>query len=874
MDQVVKNKIQKELKTFNREQLISFAWLCAVRTIPFLTNSNGNFIYLNKKNSQKELYRIFSILDIIKYRTWNAHIAFVANEEINDVANFINNAFDVITTTNATIYAFKATFDASYVAYATYYNDQSAVNSFIPLSIINVALNTAEDAINAAVYANSAKDLASIILHDLIAIKNNEKIIQENNTDWYGKIWDNFQKALESEGCAYWGRLYKSIFDSGFVVDQKALERRMNVPKEIQEQGASAVAHYLEELETKGSARLNEARIIILGDKGAGKTCLAKKMIDPVASMTTDEESTAGVNTLFWKLKNENINVRIWDFAGHTVTHAVHQFFLSERCLYIMVYDGRTEERNRLEYWLNHMKNYGGDSQAFILVNKRDRHSVDIPINSLKEQYNIAGYYTFSIKNDKSDLLAFRKDVAEHIKNNPSWNKLEIPTDYYNVKDELEKIFTRDEKKKGKEHISKTEFVKIAEKYNIDNIDDLLKDLHSLGVSLWYKDMEEFSTLVLNPEWISQGVYRIINWVNEEKKYSLTLDDFKKVFKADTERYTADKHVFLFSLMQHYELAYEIKKEKRLIIPHLLKEDRPEILPEFSIADSLMLRYKAEQPLPPNTISRFIVRHNQEIKMGDTHPMVWRYGVVLTDGSNIALVREENRTISVSVKGINKTDYISKLRETLNDIFKSYKSKKPELLYRVERFGQIPSELEEKNPLWITDSKIFNHSIVDKPYYEDITGQEISMRVIAKNYNITAETIMIGGSGNVMLFDRSTQTFNFHDCNIDLQSNLNELSQLLTESGNNDDAKELTNISKTLEQAEKCESKEELKKKGIAGRLKRLAEELGDENSKLYNTVKGIKNGIGIAQDIAKGYNDIAQWAGLPQVPNPLLKKR
>ena len=36
MDQVVKNKIQKELETFNREQLISFAWLCAVRSLPFL----------------------------------------------------------------------------------------------------------------------------------------------------------------------------------------------------------------------------------------------------------------------------------------------------------------------------------------------------------------------------------------------------------------------------------------------------------------------------------------------------------------------------------------------------------------------------------------------------------------------------------------------------------------------------------------------------------------------------------------------------------------------------------------------------------------------------------------------------------------------
>ena len=65
-----------------------------------------------------------------------------------------------------------------------------------------------------------------------------------------------------------------------------------------------------------------------------------------------------------------------------------------------------------------------------------------------------------------------------------------------------------------------------------------------------------------------------------------------------------------------------------------------------------MLRYKAEQPLPPNTITRFIVRHNQEIKKEGKTYLVWRHGVVLENGKGtIALVREENRTISVSVKG-------------------------------------------------------------------------------------------------------------------------------------------------------------------------------------------------------------------------------
>jgi len=61
-------------------------------------------------------------------------------------------------------------------------------------------------------------------------------------------------------------------------------------------------------------------------------------------------------------------------------------------------------------------------------------------------------------------------------------------------------------------------------------------------------------------------------------------------------------------------------------------------------------------------------------------------------------------------------------------------------------------------------------------------------------------------------------------------------------------------------------------KKGVTSRLKRLVNALSDEKSSLHKTVKGVKNGISIAQDIGKGYNDIAQWMGLPQVPKPFLK--
>lgn len=838
MNEIFRAKVEQELKNLNNEQIVNFAWRCAVRALPFLLSDSGNFDFWKNKDRQNHIYALFYALDFVASTT-------TSTTTVATAATAVDAAKAATTAATAAI---------AYASLAVEFTKNEFADSNISADFASHAAASA----SIAAYRRNI-NLELIILQDLNTIlykgiEENQQEINSLHTD----LWDNFQKALEAEDCSYWGKLYKNIFENNFVLDKKALERRMNVPKGIREQGAAAVANYLEELE-KGATRLNEARIIILGDKGSGKTCIARRLIDPDAQMTTDKESTAGVNTLLWQLEKENINVRIWDFAGHTVTHAVHQFFLSERCLYLMVYDGRTEERNRLEYWLDHMKNYGGGSKAIILVNKRDQHSVDISINTLREKYPIEGDYTFSIQDDKAELKAFRNDVAKYIKNNPSWKKQEIPTNYYQVKEELEKLFVKGEKEKGQEHITKEKFEEIAKRYNVDDTEKLLKDLHFLGVSLWYENMEKYDTLILNPEWISHGVYKIINWVNEEKKYDITLTDFAIVFGNDGNRYPEDKHEFLFDLMKHYELAYETEKGRRLIIPHLLKEDRPAKLPDFPVGDSLMLRYKAEQPLPPDTISRFIVRHNQEIKKEKRDYLVWRYGVVLDDGNgSIALVREDDRTISVSVKGQDKTNYISALRETLNDIYNSYKSEKPELQYRVEQLALRKGQ----KPVWLSEEVIQNHVNANKTgVFDSYSNQYIPIQVIVESLNINLGygTMTIAGRD----IDKSTHNSSyFYNCNIGLQGNLNELARLLSKGGNKEEAKELEDASKALEQIEGFKSKVEVKKKGVLNSLKYLVADLTNEDSKLHKIVKGIKNGITIAQDIAIAYNDIAQWAG------------
>jgi len=477
--EIFRKQVEEELKKMSGEQIVFFAWLCAVRALPFLC-SEGNFNYWREKDLQRYLYAIFRALDTNVYYSAAYSRAYA---DTADRVNIWDAARAYADTVQAAYAAAKADADAdtaNTVGIAAAYADANAAYAFARATHdsyeedcayvaafeaeANAKTRAAARAVASTVPPGAAAALTTImqniLLTDIKEIKNKIKI-SNNDLKWYGEIWDNFQKVLKKESCKYWGDLYKDIFEKSFELnelDKEALKRRMNVPKEIQEQGATAVAAYLVELE-KDATHLNEARIIILGEKGAGKTCLARRLVNPDADMTTEEESTAGVNTLLWN--QDDINIHIWDFAGHTVTHAVHQFFLSERCLYILVYDGRTEERNRLEYWLNQMKNYGDKSEVYILINKRDPHPPKIPITTLKENYPVIDCYTLSIKDEKDKLENFRKVVTRYIKNNPSWSNQVIPANYFNVKKELEQHFADNKKE---EYIDIAKFKEIAKK--------------------------------------------------------------------------------------------------------------------------------------------------------------------------------------------------------------------------------------------------------------------------------------------------------------------------------------------------------------------------------------------------------------------------
>ena len=82
---------------------------------------------------------------------------------------------------------------------------------------------------------------------------------------------------------------------------------------------------------------LNEAKLILVGYGAVGKTSLVNRLVHQ--TFDAGETKTEGIQITDWPLclkGNEDVKLNVWDFGGQEIMHSTHQFFLTERSLYLL----------------------------------------------------------------------------------------------------------------------------------------------------------------------------------------------------------------------------------------------------------------------------------------------------------------------------------------------------------------------------------------------------------------------------------------------------------------------------------------------------------------------------------------------------------
>jgi internalin A len=262
------------------------------------------------------------------------------------------------------------------------------------------------------------------------------------------------------------------------------------------------------EAQIKGKTRpLNEVKLLIVGQADVGKTSLMQRLI--TNTFDSEQAKTEGINIQNWNLpcNGTDIRLNLWDFGGQEIMHATHQFFLTERSLYLLVIDNRQDEvQNRVEHWLKMIQAFGSNSPIIIIGNQSDVHPLDLDKRTLHEKYpTLRAILATSCKNG-TGLKELRQEITKQINQLPHVKDL-FQISHFNIKSKLESM------KDDFISYEKYQDLCIAEGIETEKEQKrLVTFLHDLGIVLNFQNDPRLNeTNVLNPEWVTTGTYRIIN---------------------------------------------------------------------------------------------------------------------------------------------------------------------------------------------------------------------------------------------------------------------------------------------------------------------------------------------------------------------------
>jgi len=446
---------------------------------------------------------------------------------------------------------------------------------------------------------------------------------------------------------------------------------------------------YFQTRDPNATEELNEAKLLIVGEGEAGKTTLANKLLNPNYQLKKREPATEGIDVMRWEFPQPNgkpFRVHVWDFGGQEIYHATHQFFLTERSVYVLLVDNRRQNPN-LCYWLSIIELLSDGSPVFLVQNEKQDIRCEINLSQQRRDFpNLEKDFATNLATNRGlealqRALQNRITTLDHI-------STPIPKRWANVRYVVENYSQR------QTHIEANEFFNICVSQGFKKSDktamlSLSKYLHELGIILHFqKDPILKNVVILRPELATNAVYKLIGnkKVTDNGEVTdnaevianygyFTQENLKQIWR---DRQYQDLHDELLHLMKHFKLCYEIPCQPgQYIAPQLLPLETPNYT--WDDTDNLILRYEYDF-MPKGIITRFIVemhlliyRPQSDLPKG-RGDIVWRDGVILADNYAKAEVIENyhQREIRIRVSGNQKKSLLDRIRHEIWKIHATY----------------------------------------------------------------------------------------------------------------------------------------------------------------------------------------------------------
>uniref|UniRef100_A0A8C3TPV7 non-specific serine/threonine protein kinase n=1 Tax=Catharus ustulatus TaxID=91951 RepID=A0A8C3TPV7_CATUS len=414
----------------------------------------------------------------------------------------------------------------------------------------------------------------------------------------------------------------------------------------------------------KKAVPYNRMKLMIVGNTGSGKTTLLQQLMKSKRTELGSPKATVGIDVKDWiiqgkgKMKKELI-LNVWDFGGQEEFYSTHPHFMTQRALYLAVYDlskGQAEV-DAMKPWLFNIKARASTSPVILVGTHLDvsdemqRRACMSKIT--RELLNKRGFpaiqdYHFVNATEESDsIIRLRKIIIKEslnfkIRDQPVVGQL-IPDSYL----ELEKRILLERKNVPVEFpvIDQKRLLELVQEGQLqldeNELPHAIHFLNESGVLLHFQDpaLQLRDLYFVDPKWLCKIMAQILMVkVEGSSKYPKGI-----VKRSDVEKFLLKKSKFpkiymsqYFKLLEKFQIALPLG-EDQLLIPSSLSDHRPVIeLPHCENSEIIIRLY--EMPYFPMGFWSRLINRLLEIspymlsgreRALRPNRMYWRQGIYL-----------------------------------------------------------------------------------------------------------------------------------------------------------------------------------------------------------------------------------------------------
>ncbi len=450
-------------------------------------------------------------------------------------------------------------------------------------------------------------------------------------------------------------------------------------PPEIVKQGTAAILAYLRESLTEQWV----SKLLVVGQGQIGKTeLLAGLQSEPFnPQLNTTHGIAIRPLTLAHPVKtNVTMTLNTWDFGGQDIYHATHQFFLTNRSLFLLVWSARAGwEPCKLIYWLKTIRANAPDSPILLVATHvEEGRDADLPLSELRQQFpNIIGQCEISNR-DRTGFDNLRQTIIDAAAQLPLMGEL-WPSTWLNAANAIRAV--------NRKYTTPERLRELMTHHQVETSSQrvLVQWLHELGDILFFQDNDDLNDFViLKPQWVTEHISRVLE--SEEvirRNGTLTRTCMDQLWK-DLDAPMRDHFL---RLMERFDLSYRTLENKDI---SLIVERLPFELPDYEpIWDAkhqepnckeISMKFQLSEILP-GIPTWFIARqHRFTIEQGERRGIHWRTGVLFQDREqkHLALTKigRDDRTnveyLQLTVRGAMPHSFFDLLKEGIELTLRRY----------------------------------------------------------------------------------------------------------------------------------------------------------------------------------------------------------